>query len=250
MWLNVLDNEVLHLVAETAAIVFGSILMGILLAYLYWGHYKKRIEQLTNKLDFEKNKVVDLTAESDQLSSIRDHLVKELTDERNKTAHQSKTIYDQNNRLSQYEFQLQESKSLIHQMSAELKRYESRFQIIESELQQPKEEPVIKGSGPQIVRANYDHVSRLLGRQVSENDLTLITGIGPRTASLLQAGGIHTWNILAGTSVEDLRKLLNDAGGNFRSIDPTHWPRQAVMASQSEWRKLRVFQETLKKIAG
>ena len=99
------------------------------------------------------------------------------------------------------------------------------------------------------MRANYDHVSRLLGRQVTENDLTLIAGIGPRTASLLQKMGIESWDALAATPVDKLRQILGDAGGVYKSQDPTHWPKQASMAAQSEWRKLRVFQETLKKIA-
>ncbi len=79
-----------------------------------------------------------------------------------------------------------------------------------------------------------------------ENDLTVIAGIGPRTASLLQAMGIDTWELLAGTSVSELRQTLDKAGGNYKSLDPTHWPRQAAMAAQSEWRKLRVFQQSLK----
>ena len=249
-WLNILDNEVLHLVAETAAIVIGSILMGILLGYLYWGAYKKRVSQLNNKIDFERNQVTDLNIQLNQLTSIRNHLVNEMSEERSKYSDQAKTIYDQNQRLYKYESQFDENKRIIDQLNATIKLYESRLEIIEHELTQTPVPPVIvqKPIPVQVSRANYEHVSNLLGKQVIENDLTLIQGIGPRTALLLQSIGIGTWETLGKAKVEDLRKILTEAGGNYRSIDPTHWPKQAVMAAQSEWRKLRVFQETLRKV--
>jgi len=121
--------------------------------------------------------------------------------------------------------------------------------VIEEELLQSKSiaKPLKKIISSVATRANYEHVSQLLGRQVTENDLTLITGIGPKTAALLQANGIQTWNDLAKAKVEDLGEILSEAGGIYKSQDPTHWPKQAVMAAKSEWRKLRVFQESLRK---
>src|SRR5688500_13670981 len=104
--LNVFDNEVLHLIAETAVIVIGSILMGILLAYMYWGSYRKKSHHLQNKLDFERNQVADLNQQLNQISSIRDHLVNELTEERNKQNSAAKSIYEQNLQIYKYESRL------------------------------------------------------------------------------------------------------------------------------------------------
>ncbi len=134
-------------------------------------------------------------------------------------------------------------------MNATVASYQHRLRVIEDEIHQHKVEPIsISRPVPaQPVRANYEHVSTLLGRQVTENDLTLITGIGPRTASLLEAIGIDTWESLGKTPVEYLRQVLDQAGGVYKSLDPAHWPKQAIMASQSEWRKLRVFQSMLTK---
>lgn len=248
--LSILDNEVLHLVAETSVIVIGSILMGILLGYIYWGSFKKKTEQLTNKLDFERDLVFDLRNQLKQVTNIRDHLASELSDERIKSSQQSKTIYDQGLQLYEHESRLSENRFLIDHLNETIRNYEERLRIIENELLQVKDVPVSSKRTNNVhpVRANYEHVSQLLGRQVTENDLTLISGIGPRTASLLQKLGIGTWDALALTPVETLREILEAAGGNYKSIDPAHWPKQASMAAQNEWRKLRVYQETLKKL--
>jgi len=248
--LSILDNEVLHLVAETSAIVIGSILMGILLGYLYWGNFKKKTAQLTNKLDFERDLVFDLRNQVKQITNIRDHLASELSDERNKFTNQSKTIYDQGLQLYEYESKLSQNRFLIDHLNETIRNYEERLRIIENELLHSGDVPTGSKKTHHVhpARANYEHVSQLLGRQVTENDLTLISGIGPRTASLLQKLGIGTWDALALTPVETLREILEAAGGNYKSIDPSHWPKQASMAAQSEWRKLRVYQETLKKI--
>lgn len=62
---------------------------------------------------------------------------------------------------------------------------------------------------------------------VSADDLLLIRGIGPKTASLLQAAGITTFAQLASTPIDHLRAILQQAGGRYRIIDPTSWPAQA-----------------------
>ena len=250
-WLNILDNENLQLMAEIGVIVLGSILMGILLAYFYRGGFKKKAAQLNDKLDLQRDLVTDLRNQLEQVTSIRDHLASELSEERNKHNAQAKSIYDQGRQLYSYESQLRDNKSVIDELNDTIRLYEARLHVIEAELLRSKEGqvPPKKISNPPPMRANYDHVSQLLGRQVTENDLTLIAGIGPRTASLLQKMGIESWEALAATPVDTLRQILGDAGGVYKSQDPTHWPKQASMAAQSEWRKLRVFQETLKKIA-
>lgn len=62
---------------------------------------------------------------------------------------------------------------------------------------------------------------------VSADDLVRIRGIGPKTVSLLHAAGITTFAQLASTSVDQLRAILQQAGGRYRIIDPTSWPAQA-----------------------
>jgi predicted flap endonuclease-1-like 5' DNA nuclease len=162
----------------------------------------------------------------------------------------AKTIYDQSQNLYSREAEFKHQKATIDTLNSTIDSYQHRLRIIEEELEQVKvkETKPRKSSTPSAVSANYEHVSKLLGKQVTDNDLTLIIGIGPKTAALLQSQGLQTWEELAAVTQEHLRKILSEAGGIYKTQDPTHWAKQALMASQGEWRKLRVFQETLRKV--
>jgi len=254
-WLNIFSDDVL-LIAETLAIVIGSMLMGILLSYLTWGDIKKKVRELTNSLDLEREQAEELKNQLKQLTAIKGQLQSEISDGNIKHDAQAKKIYDQQQQLfdqqqhiSQLKTLTKNQKATLDELNSTIDSYQHRLRVIEEELLHVKSTavPAKKASPVPAIRANYDHVSKLIGRQVTENDLTLISGIGPKTASLLQGNSIQSWEELAKTSADVLRKILSEAGGVYKSIDPTHWPKQAIMAAQSEWRKLRVFQETLRK---
>lgn len=77
---------------------------------------------------------------------------------------------------------------------------------------------------------------------VDPQDLTLVEGIGPKIGEALQAAGIHTFADLAGTSKEDLAKILNAAG---LSADPTTWSKQAALAAAGKMDDLKAYQDKL-----
>lgn len=79
----------------------------------------------------------------------------------------------------------------------------------------------------------------------SRDDLTLVEGIGPRIAELLNAGGITTWRQLAATSVDQIREWLAQAGDQYAVHDPTTWPQQAQMAADGLFDELKAWQDEL-----
>lgn len=79
----------------------------------------------------------------------------------------------------------------------------------------------------------------------AQNDLKAIEGIGPATDKLLQENGITTWRDLSNTSVNRLNEILNNAGSRFGLSDPTTWPKQAELAADGDFEKLREYQEFL-----
>jgi predicted flap endonuclease-1-like 5' DNA nuclease len=246
--LNILDNETFLLVAETLFIVIGSMLLGILLAYLNSGGLKSKLADLTLALEEEKKQSEELREQVRQISQVRSELQYAIEELKVKYAEQSRNLYDQQQYLQMRESEFKNQKASCEGLQATIESYQHRLRIIQEELEsaraveiQPRKSTVIP-----TIRANFEHVSKLLGKQVTENDLTLIAGIGPKTALLLQSKGIHTWEELAAAPVDSLREILIEAGGVYKSQDPTHWAKQAVMASQGEWRKLRVFQEALR----
>ena len=77
------------------------------------------------------------------------------------------------------------------------------------------------------------------------DDLTIIEGIGPKIAELLNQHDIYTFAQLADTSVPDLETILRGAGTRFQTANPETWPRQARLAANREWPRLDALKAQL-----
>jgi predicted flap endonuclease-1-like 5' DNA nuclease len=87
----------------------------------------------------------------------------------------------------------------------------------------------------------------LFGEPVRHDDLTVVEGIGPKIADLLQRdGGIRTWWELHLADVATLRALLASAGPRFQVHDPSSWPEQAGLLAHGEWEEFQTFVAGLK----
>jgi predicted flap endonuclease-1-like 5' DNA nuclease len=80
----------------------------------------------------------------------------------------------------------------------------------------------------------------------SQDDLTVVEGIGPKISSILQAAGITTFQQLSEATPDELRQKMRAAG--IRVADPSTWPEQAAFAAADDWDGLRELQSRL--IAG
>jgi predicted flap endonuclease-1-like 5' DNA nuclease len=78
-----------------------------------------------------------------------------------------------------------------------------------------------------------------------EDDLTLIEGIGPKSAEALKAAGIATFAQMAKLSPAELEKAVKDR--KVRLVgDAQHWPRQAEIAATGDLTALEEYQKRLK----
>ena len=59
------------------------------------------------------------------------------------------------------------------------------------------------------------------------DDLTKLTGVGPKLAEILLEGGFKTYSSVAAASVEDIQKVLEAAGSRYASKDPAPWIEEA-----------------------
>jgi len=82
------------------------------------------------------------------------------------------------------------------------------------------------------------------GTLPAPDDLTLIEGIGPKVAAVLNAAGIHRLDQLAKSAPEELSAILKAAGN--RLSNPGTWPRQAELAAAAKWDDLKAYQATLR----
>jgi predicted flap endonuclease-1-like 5' DNA nuclease len=87
--------------------------------------------------------------------------------------------------------------------------------------------------------------SEIFGKEIILNDLKLVEGIGPKIAEVLKKSGITSWEKLSDTTRYILRVILDEAGSQFRGHNPKTWPRQAQMAANGEWMKLKAYQDIL-----
>jgi predicted flap endonuclease-1-like 5' DNA nuclease len=90
------------------------------------------------------------------------------------------------------------------------------------------------GGGPDVSGA-----TKVLGRSVNLDDLTVVEGIGPKIASLLSDAGISTWRALSDAEPDRLRGVLQDAGPRYRVHDPGSWPRQAALLADGKWQEFK-----------
>jgi large subunit ribosomal protein L21 len=79
--------------------------------------------------------------------------------------------------------------------------------------------------------------------EIEADDLVKIEGIGPKVSKTLSAAGISTFEALANAKVEDIQKILSDAG--LKMMDATSWPAQAKLAAEGDWDSLKKMQDEL-----
>lgn len=77
------------------------------------------------------------------------------------------------------------------------------------------------------------------------DDLKKIEGIGPKIAEVFAAAGIDTFAKLADADVANLKTILEEAGSQFASHDPTTWPQQAKLAAEGKFDELKALQDEL-----
>jgi predicted flap endonuclease-1-like 5' DNA nuclease len=75
------------------------------------------------------------------------------------------------------------------------------------------------------------------------DDLTIIEGIGPKIAAILQSAGITTFDQLAAADVSRIREILDKEG--LRLADPGSWAEQARLAAAGDQAGLKALQDRL-----
>ena len=80
-----------------------------------------------------------------------------------------------------------------------------------------------------------------------QDNLTIISGIGPKVSFVLRTAGITTFAKLAALNAKKIKKILEAENPRLlQLVDPTTWPGQAGLASTGEWEVLKSLQDSLK----
>lgn len=79
-----------------------------------------------------------------------------------------------------------------------------------------------------------------------DDDLTKLSGIGPKLAEAMNAAGINHYAQLAELSVETLGQRLASSGIRYSKASAESWATQAALAGKSDWDGLKTYQTALK----
>ncbi|HXK56507.1 MAG TPA: class I poly(R)-hydroxyalkanoic acid synthase, partial [Gammaproteobacteria bacterium] len=94
----------------------------------------------------------------------------------------------------------------------------------ESNAKAPKAvKPAVKSGSPKAWTIKAVDVSK------AADDLTAITGIGPKLAAVLQQKGITSYAAIAAMSAEEIKTLLLSEGPGYSRYDTSSWPEQAKL---------------------
>ncbi|MBK6619712.1 MAG: 50S ribosomal protein L27 [Saprospirales bacterium] len=83
------------------------------------------------------------------------------------------------------------------------------------------------------------------GKKITQDDLKIVEGIGPKIEELLHEGGIKTWSELANADLAKIQAILDEAGPRYRVHDPATWAKQANLAAEGNWAELEEYQAKL-----
>lgn len=102
--------------------------------------------------------------------------------------------------------------------------------------------------GIKITASNYNAaaIKAVFGKNIKEDDLKIVEGIGPVIEGILNKAGINTWLELSNTTAARIREILDtEDEEKFRIHNPATWPEQAGMAYKGEYEALFKYQEFL-----
>ncbi len=108
------------------------------------------------------------------------------------------------------------------------------------------EEKPVAAAAPDVKEpAPAEAPAASLPKGIKQDDLKVVEGIGPKIAELLINAGIDTWQKLADANVEDIQKILAEAGPRYQMHNPSTWPRQAQLCVEGKWDELKELQDRL-----
>jgi len=110
--------------------------------------------------------------------------------------------------------------------------------LINQRKREQKEQPQLKieiDAGEKIQPSTttiHPEVSVVQEKYQEPDDLTQVSGIGPKISAILQDAGIINYAQLADANEDEIRKILSKAG--LRLGDPASWIQQAQALTQSD----------------
>jgi predicted flap endonuclease-1-like 5' DNA nuclease len=101
-----------------------------------------------------------------------------------------------------------------------------------------------KGGKPEVQHEAYKAPEMPVAYETSVDNLTVLEGIGPKVAKVLNGIGIASFVDLAGADAAKVQEALNAAG--MQMMNPEGWIEQARLAAAGDTEGLAKLQDELK----
>lgn len=102
------------------------------------------------------------------------------------------------------------------------------------------------GSAKKEAQAPKAEATPLMETAAATDDLTIIEGIGPKIAAVLNENGINSFSALAEKTADEIKAILDASEGAFNAADPSTWAEQSKMAAEGKMDELKAWQDELK----
>ncbi|HLO46536.1 MAG TPA: DivIVA domain-containing protein [Leadbetterella sp.] len=132
-------------------------------------------------------------------------------------------------------------KSIEMEVEEEIEEEQVELAVEETSVEEEEEDDVNHG----ISFSSAVNEINLESTQGEKTNLEIIEGIGPKIKEVLNNARIVTFRDLATTPLYRIKDLLDAAGPQFASHDPSTWVEQALLAENGQWEQLEELKEYL-----
>ena len=190
-----------------------------------------QIDRLNSDIQFLNSQVVELRSKADQKESeltivrqANSELRDQLADRINPNLGQTAEIGDAS---------VQEANERTSQLGQESPKPNKPNQVRQNE------EPDLG----KTKRKSTAKRKQAINRKKPVDDLTVISGVGPKIRDVLASKKIATFKKLASTDVARLERILKGAGLSLKRFDPSGWPEEARIAASGNIARLKELQK-------
>jgi len=201
-------------------------ILGLALGAALWGKYKARVRDLEESQVRYKSSISDLESKISKVKGERDTCRNDL----NRFEKQMKSSKDEISNLKRKVLQQKVSKDLSEQSGT----------ASPDNFPNPKKAALTgaaigAGSAAASGSMSDSPKSKNPYSKLSNSNLQIIEGIGPKLESILKDNGISNWKTLSSKSKGELKAILEGQGPRYNIIDPSSWPLQAHKAYKGNW---------------
>jgi len=199
---------------------------------------------LIKKLESENNQIPGLLSQVANLESVKSNTREVSVDKVEKIVEVDNPEHLK--KISQLEAEIRTLKSGANSGSTS---NTSTYGVASSaDSSQTSSAPTAKSPSTQSSKVDLDAAKKAgfrLKQKNGQDDFTVVEGIGPKINELIHDADIHFYASLASTSVDNIQKILDDAGPRYKLAKPDTWPAQAGMAAENKWEALKTWQDEL-----